>query len=140
MGIVSILTSHHKQLPWLSPLFNILMGTSIWYHAQNADKSIVIYTIDKCLVHFIALLATLKGCSLSYLSLTNFNCFQSLFTNLGIFWLAYIYIIWVYYISKKSHLPGDDWKPWHASVYYVASFGCYMLATASQHSVLCYSL
>ena len=139
IGIVSVWLNHFQShISYLAPLFTLMMGTSILYHAMGGryipnSEVEAVYYCDKTLVHILGLTIFYSGlvrttvllkCNLidfAQESCQQITWYQDLW--LLVYWLAYSYVIWVYFIAKKSALAGDDWKPWHASIHIVASIG-----------------
>jgi hypothetical protein len=130
-GIAYALMKNVTNLSFLAPAFIAMMGTSIMYHTQGGvyrpGKTDVIYYIDKGLAHSIGLVVFVQGIKVTIAFMFN-SFWKDVF--IAYYWLSYLYVFWVYYIGKKSHLPKDDWKPWHGSIHVAAALGVISLNMA----------
>lgn len=101
---------------WLATPFMILYGTSILHHAKFNEHFYgkrFIHLIDKVNGHFIFIVTL-------YMAITLQN---PMLLPMFLYWSGVGYMIYVYYIGKQSHLPGDEWIPWHVSFHIVACLG-----------------
>ena len=92
---------------WLSAPFGLLMPVSMLYHAgmpyAYAGKRLIAI-VDKSLSSYVTLRGAYEAIMLPF----------SLYVVM--FWCGFWYMVWVYYIAKKSHCP--TWgKVWHSTLH-----------------------
>ena len=93
-----------------------LYGTSILNHAKYYEPfpgKHLVKLVDKVIAHTITIASM-------YLALTHPHP-QPL--PMMIFWGCLTWIVLIYYVYEKSHLPGVEWEPWHATVHIACVVG-----------------
>lgn len=106
----------HLRGHWMCLPFLILYGTSIVHHAKYKEDfpgKYCVYIVDKVIAHFLVASSMVMALIVE----------EVMILPMTIYWLGVGWLIYVYYIGKQSHLPGDDWIPWHATIHIVASIG-----------------
>lgn len=104
--------------------FNLVFGTSILHHGKYFEDypgKYAVYVVDKVLAHFIVgATATLAMRKMLVVGWSPALC---------AYWTGLAWITYVYYIAKRSHLPGRTWIPWHVSLHAAAAAGTVALLT-----------
>lgn len=93
-----------------------LLGTSILHHAKYYEQfpgKMIVKTLDRILAHAV-------GLATMYVAVTHPNPQPILMI---VYWSCLTWIIMLYHVSGKSHLPGYAWEPWHASVHVAGAMG-----------------
>ena len=103
-------------------MYYFLLPLSIFNHAtldrKFKGKYMMIY-IDK----FFALITVCNSLYRSYtISYEHANILPILICKSCVFWIYYVYV-W----KKYSWLPGNAWKPWHASVHIIPFLGSHII-------------
>lgn len=115
-GVVALMA---QKTPYttLQILNQVLYGLSILNHAKFYESSYpgkyIVKTLDKVTAHSIAV-ATI------HIAVTHPDPEPLLMI---LYWTCLSWILLVYYVFKKSYLPGTAWEPWHASVHIAGAVG-----------------
>lgn len=120
---------------WRQPVFSALTISSVLYHDSlnrpAAYRWLPVKGIewaDKALARGAGLGSIWEAAQVPWQVPTD--------ADMALFWFCCWWIVCVYYVLGYSHLPGEAWKPWHASLHAAAALASALLADAQRVAVL----